>query len=336
MFMAFSLRGSLFVADSGNNRLQRLSFDGRSFGYLRSFEGFAWPTGVWAYGSDRILVADTGANAIKELIPVDGTYVEKIYAPYNAPHGVAADTSGRLIVADTGNRRVAGYTLDGQPGDPLAHPEFAEPFAVRMGLDGRPLLLDSVAQRFFRLDAASGAVEPLPMQTGLYRPRGFSVDQAGNLVVADTGGGRVVVLNGQGETLWQYGGPDTALGRGQPVDTLAVGDAVWAVTAEDGRLWQMEIGGSLGATTRATTLDGPRLAGLPDGSFFLTDPVRRTLFYHLPGGQPVREFADPGALLLPAGVDVAMFDGQVYLAIADGVSCTLSLWRTSIASILTQ
>ena len=104
--LAVDDRGRVIVADSGNNRLQRLSFDGRSFGYLRSFEGFAWPTGVWAYGSDRILVADTGANVIKELIPVDGTYVEKIYAPYNAPHGVAADTSGRLIVADTGNRRV--------------------------------------------------------------------------------------------------------------------------------------------------------------------------------------------------------------------------------------
>ena len=99
-------RGRVIVADTGNNRLQLLSFDGRSFGYLRSIAGFAWPTGVWAYGSDRILVADTGANAIKELIPVAGTYIGKIYAPYNAPRGVAADASGRLIVADTGNRRV--------------------------------------------------------------------------------------------------------------------------------------------------------------------------------------------------------------------------------------
>jgi hypothetical protein len=253
------------------------------------------------------------------------------------PHGLAMDASRRLIyVADTGNRRVAVFTLDGLPAAPLTHPAFEEPFAVRMGLDGTPLLLDAVAQQFFRLDAAGGTATPLPMQTGLYRPRGFSVDAAGNLVVADTGGGRVVVLNGQGETLWQYGGADSALGRGQPVDTLAAGDAVWAVTAEDGRLWQLEVGGSLGATARATTLDGPRLASLPDGSFFLTDPVRRTLVYHSAGGQPLREFGYPDAFLLPTGVDATILDGQVYVAVTDGAACGLSLWRTSIAGLLSQ
>lgn len=104
--LAVDDRGRVIVADVGNNRLQLLSFDGSSFGYLRSIEGFTWPTGVWAYGADGILVADTGANAIVALAPDGGAYTRQVYAPYNAPHGVAADASGSLIVADTGNRRV--------------------------------------------------------------------------------------------------------------------------------------------------------------------------------------------------------------------------------------
>lgn len=107
--------GRVIVVDRGNNRLQLLGFDGQSFSYLATITGgFNGPTGAWAYGSDRILVADTGNNVVKELIPEGATYIVKEHrppTPFNEPRGAAADRDGNLIVADTGNRRIV--TLPG-------------------------------------------------------------------------------------------------------------------------------------------------------------------------------------------------------------------------------
>src|SRR5690606_31106431 len=112
-------------------------------------------------------------------------------------------------------------------------------------------VLDAIAQQIFRLvpegiaGAEAGITSVLNLDTSFYRPRGFAVDPAGNLLVADTGGARVVMLGalqgGESEpnhyqVLAQYGGLETALGKGQPVDTLAPDNALWAITAEDGRL----------------------------------------------------------------------------------------------------
>jgi hypothetical protein len=111
--LAVDGNGQVIVADRGNNRLQVLSFDGTSFGFIRSISAdFSGPTGIAAYGADRIIVADTGNNKVKVLDAVGDLLAEYSASndgytgTFNQPQGVIADGLGNVVVADTGNRRV--------------------------------------------------------------------------------------------------------------------------------------------------------------------------------------------------------------------------------------
>jgi hypothetical protein len=247
----------------------------------------------------------------------------------NQPHGVVIDLArNQILVADTANRRVAIFNLEGNLMRSWRDDRFQEPFDLHLGADGVPQLLDAVAQQSFRLNPTTGIVEPLPQEPSFYRPRGFAVDSLGNRLIADTGGARLVLLQPDGGQSAQFGGQGSFLGRGQPVDGLIFPEALWAITAEDGRLWRLESLGSFTATQPTNTLNGPHLAGLPTGAFFLSDPGRSLVLYHTANGQPRGQLASPAALITPTGVDAALINDTVYLAIVDSTNCTLSWWQS--------
>ena len=246
---------------------------------------------------------------------------------FDAPHGLVFDGAGsRLYVADTGNRRVQVLDLDGGVRTTLSDPAFAEPVDVALAPDGSLLLLDAVAGPIYRI-GADGTVTPEPLQTTFYRPRGLDTAADGTIAVADTGGGRVVVLFPGGAVQSQFGGIDTPLARGQPVDVLLLNGYVWTISAEDGRLWNLYADGSLTAIQPTNTIDGPQLAALPNGGMVVTDPLRRTFTLFTAGGQPVRQFAYTEQLVSPTGITARKIGEFVYFAVSDTQSCTVSLWR---------
>ncbi len=247
----------------------------------------------------------------------------------DSPRGVALDATGqRLYIADANNRRVVVLDADaGAPLDELALPEFQEPVDVAFDPNGTLLVLDAVAQAIYRVDLTTGEYGALPL-AGFYRPRGLAVDAAGNVLVADTGGARVALLDALGGVVAQFGGPSTWLGKGQPVDVLAVANgSYWAIAAEHGRLWRLDVLGSVPAVERANTLTGPHLAALPDGSFFVSDPSRSTVIYVAPNGQPYGQLTAPNAFVNPTGVAATLRDGLVYVAVVDSATCRASMWR---------
>jgi DNA-binding beta-propeller fold protein YncE len=250
---------------------------------------------------------------------------------FASPRGLAVDAqNGRLYVADTENRRVVELMLaDGSFVTAYALPGFQEPVDVAIDPQGTLLVLDAAAQTIFRMDRATGESATMALGTGFYHPRGFTIDWAGNIAVADTGGARVVVLDAMGSFLTQFGGLDTGLGQGQPVDVLALDEQLWAIAADHGRLWRLDLMGSVAVSDRATTLTGPQLAGLPDGSgFFMSDPVRRTVLYFAPTGQIIGELGYTDAFINPMGIATTFGpDGFVNLVVGDSTTCAISLWR---------
>ncbi len=192
---------------------------------------------------------------------------------------------------------------------------------------GKLIVLDSVGPPLHRVDLETTGIVALPIDASFYRPRGLSISSTGELYVADTGGGRVVLLTSDGKTLAIYGGADSAMGSGQPVNAIATGQALWTITAEDGRLWDLNTDGSMAAVERTSTLDGPQLADLEDGTFFLSDPARQTIFYHRADGRPMAQFAYAGVLERPTGIDAVVIDGQIHLVVVDTDRCEVSLWK---------
>ncbi|MFN2201081.1 MAG: PA14 domain-containing protein [Caldilineaceae bacterium] len=253
---------------------------------------------------------------------------------FNAPRGVVLDASaGHAIVADTANHRIAILDWDsGAEVGEYTSEEFEEPVDLALGVDGELLVLDAVAHPLFRIDTATGEIAPAAVDTEFYRPRGLHVDDVGDVLVADTGGARAVLLDGQGAVLAQFGGHDTALGAGQPVDVLTQDGVMWAVTAEDGRLWRLYDQSALTALPRQNTVDGPHLASLPGRGFFVSDPVGRTIRFHAASGEPILQFAYSQAFVTPVGIAVAESDGMVYLAVTDSAVCTVSLWRGPVSN----
>ena len=157
------------------------------------------------------------------------------------------------------------------------------------------------------------------------------MDLNGNFYVADTGGARIVKVNGaDGGVELQVGGPDSALGQGQPVDvmTLPTG-ALYVVTAQDGTLWRLDTGESWPAVAPANTFDGPHLAGLTTSYFFISDPERRLILYYNERGQPLGQLSSE-LFAKPVGVSALILENDVLLAVADSAACQLSLWRAPV------
>jgi sugar lactone lactonase YvrE len=251
-----------------------------------------------------------------------------------SPRGLAiAPGENRLYVADTGNARLLIYDL--ATGDRLQikrDDRLVEPFDLGINALGEIYLLDAVAQQIFRIDRETDDLIGLGMESSFYRPRGLGVDQAGTLLIADTGGARIVLLAADGSLLTTIGGPDTPLGAGQPVDALALPNgSLWAVTAEDGRLWRLDQGQGQIAAARANTFDAPHLAGLPDSTFFLTDPERQLISYFDANGQATAQFR--GNFAKPVGIDAISREGNLLLAISDSVACTISLWQSPLDAL---
>lgn len=249
---------------------------------------------------------------------------------FQGPRGLAIDPgSGQVYVADPGNRRVVVRDLaDGGLVRLVEDENFQEPFDLDVDMTGQIYLLDSVVQQIFRLDPVSGDRFLVPAETAFYRPRGLGVDIFGMLVIADTGGARVVHMQPDGRVLAQYGGPDTALGRGQPVDAMGSPLGIlWAVTAEDGRLWRLDSGEGRVVVTRSNTFEGPHLAGTGSGAFFLSDPEGRRILFLDEIGTPLAQFGGEGSFVKPVGLDVAEVGSRLLLAVSDPPTCQVSLWQ---------
>lgn len=218
--VAADARGTLYVADSKNNRIQ--VFDGTGQ-FVRQF-------------------GSKGAGL----------------AEFNEPGGVATDEQGDLWVADTWNARVVHYSADGKALAAIGGPEnaFFGPRAVIVS-KGIVFVADTGNKKIVRFDREGkrlgdfGGDGSGPGQ--FVEPVGLAADPAGNVYVADTGNHRIQVFDGEGKFLRQFPVSGWKDFYTEPYLAIGPGDMLFVTDAWGGRIAVYD---SRGTMRRSWKADG--------------------------------------------------------------------------------
>lgn len=180
--------GNVYVADTYNHRIRKITPEGVVSTLAGSTAGYADGTGIVAKffnpfgigvdGNGNVFVADTYNHRIRKITSegvvstlagstdgyADGTGA---LAKFSNPFGIAVDGSGNFYVADTYNNRIRKITPQGE--------------------------VSTLA------GSTSGYVNGTGTAAKFYSPTGVAVDGNGNVYVADTYNHRIRKITPQGE-----------------------------------------------------------------------------------------------------------------------------------------
>jgi len=166
--IAIAPDGSLYVADSGNNRIQHLSSSGEVLQVWGQFSDaaqgdapggtFNEPWGVAVAPDGKVYVADTWNyriqkfNAVGQFLSMWQTFGPDKTDVFYGPRGIAVDAHGRVLVVDTGDKRVVVFDADGSyltqfGGAGLGSGQFDEPVGIALDGDSNVYITDIWNQR---------------------------------------------------------------------------------------------------------------------------------------------------------------------------------------------
>jgi sugar lactone lactonase YvrE len=196
--LALDLNGNLYVSDQGNNVIRKIDAGGNvttlagdgTAGYKNDVAAkaqFNGPQGLAIDNVGNVYVADAGNHVIRK-IGVDGnvtTYAgdgtagykdgTAASAEFSLPNGLAVDKSRNIYVADYGNHVIRKITSGGT----------VSTFAG----SGTP-----------------GSGDGAPGQASFRNPSGLTIDQTGNLFVAETANNDIRMITTSGQVSTYAGG----------------------------------------------------------------------------------------------------------------------------------
>jgi predicted membrane-bound mannosyltransferase/DNA-binding beta-propeller fold protein YncE len=213
--------GSVYVADTWNNRIQKFTAEGDfvtmwgQFGAAETLYHFWGPRGVAVDEQGRVYVTDTGNKRVV-IFDSDGNALESVggagmgIGQFDEPVGIEVDDRGRVYVADTWNKRVQVLIPEG---DSLAYP-------TNITWDIETWYGDSLDNKPF-----------------------LAIDDAYNTYVADPVMGRVLVFDMQGNFLASFGRFGSGTAEIGTVGGLSVNPEgnMWVVDSRNNRLMQFSL-----------------------------------------------------------------------------------------------
>lgn len=222
--IAVDAAGVVYVADTGNRAIRRISADGVVTTRTLSGPMLSEPRGIAVDAAGVLTVADYGSHTIRSISTsgVVSTFAGTLSSPgttdatgsaarFHYPSGVAITSAGAIYVADTDNDTVRAITtagavttiaglagrtssVDGQG----AAARFEDPFSAAVDADGVVYIADSAAHVIRRITpdgavttwagspGSFGSTDGTGAAARFYSPFGVAVDTAGNVYVADS------------------------------------------------------------------------------------------------------------------------------------------------------
>lgn len=191
-------KGFLWVTDNADNFVEKYSPDGTLLltlgqrgmaGGNDSKTGFDGPADVFVLPDGDILVADGYRNSRIVRFAADGTFKSIIggskgaeRGQFNVPHAVVADSRGRIIVADSENSRIQVFDPSGTFLEQWS--DFAsKPRGSMYITSDDTLYVSHVDSESISIMKNGKVIERVTGVGG--RPHGVTLDQQGNLYVAN-------------------------------------------------------------------------------------------------------------------------------------------------------
>lgn len=202
--LAVSASGIIYVADSGNHKIRKITADG-------------------------MVSTLAGSGTAGDL---DGTGTS---ARFNNPSGIAIDAGGNLYVADTGNHKIRKVTPDGvvttiagssagfADGNALSA-RFLQPSDIAISQSGALYVVDTGNHRIRRIESGQvstvagsgeiGTTDGPALQASFQYPAGIAIDSDGCLYISDSENnlirklspaGNVITLAGTGSAAYADG-----------------------------------------------------------------------------------------------------------------------------------
>lgn len=205
--IATDAKGNVWVADTGNSRVQEFNSEGEflsQFGAEGANDGlFSSPRGIAVDAKGNVWVADTISSRIQEFNS-KGEFVRKFGSygtgngKFNSLQGLAADAEGHVwaVNAASGKSRVQEFSSEGA-------------YMAQFGTSG----------------AENGQLK---------EPEGIAIDAKGNFWIADTGNNRVEEFNTKGEYVAKFGSLGSGNGQLKSPSALAFDG--------EGNLWVTDAG----------------------------------------------------------------------------------------------
>ncbi len=103
--------GNIFVADTGNGRIEKFSPNGAFATSIGQFEG---PNGIAIDRAGNIYVAEIGSKHRVQKLGPDGTFVAAWAPALYGPRQIAIGPDNSIYVVDSGRNRIVKFSPDGQ------------------------------------------------------------------------------------------------------------------------------------------------------------------------------------------------------------------------------
>ncbi len=341
----------VFVADSGNNRIERFNLEGgeaMQWGTKGGQPGqFSYPRGV-AANEGEVLVSDDDNHRIEKFSP-EGAFEAEAGShgtgpgEFGFPYGVALDAAGNSYVADDINHRVVKLTpqlaFAGAWGGFGSKPgQLAFPRALASDPAGDTYVADTANDRVEVYDTNGNFLRTIGISArgpgGLVLPRGLGIDPTGRLLVSDTIDNRIDLFAPASDA---YTGQWTAAGGHSPGFRLPAGigidprGSVYVADTANARLARLwgdgtfldELGGPADLGGAQLSSAGSVAVSAASGQVYVADTNHNRVLVYGPNRSLVARWgagegngaagSAPGAFNHPAAVAVGG-SGNLYVA----------------------